>query len=202
MADTEAQPKKHEFWLKMYPDSPDNYRPESTGRFRIALGELIEARDRKTFPPMPDGPSNPDLWNKSGQIGFLGLTIANKSVPKADALPVANPSGTPILQYLYTDHEKRRVVEVLDVGIEPEYRRKGYGTLLMQRVEEIALEHGIDTIVTSEIQSGPMRDLNIKLGYTLFDGGRFAVKRLNVEVLPSWDQLSDQSRTDQLGEDI
>src|SRR3989344_3549146 len=200
----EGQPQMHEFWLKKYPDSPDNDPTETTGIYRIALGELIHAKDRLTYPPREGSPSE-DHWNQSGSIGFLDIAVREESVPKESATPYPNPSRISSLEHQYTDFERRRALVSLVVGIEPPFRRRGYATLLKQRGEEIAQEWGMDTIVISMIENPITRALNTKLGYTLYEGGRYAVKRLKTNIpearaLSAWDQLSDQSRTNQLKE--
>lgn len=138
----------------------------------LALGELIDATQRETFPPNPDAEYEPDMWNKSGSIGFMDIRRKIQSVPKEGAKPHPNE------EHQYDDHEEIEALTINKIGIEPEYQGKGHARFLKQRVEEIALEWGLDTIVSDMIINPLMRDYNARLGYILYDGGRMAVKRL------------------------
>lgn len=169
----------HEFWLKahrgIYGQDPNKTLPI----YRVALGQLIDATQRKTFSPYP-GSNDHNLWNKSGSIGFMDLTRRVLEVPNEGAHPLSNPSRSRYLEYLYSwrDLEKRDALIIEMIGIEPKYRRQGYARFLKRRVEEIALEWGLDTVVSILIQNVKMRKFNIELGYRLFDNGVRAVKRL------------------------
>ncbi|MBI2656860.1 GNAT family N-acetyltransferase [Candidatus Woesearchaeota archaeon] len=154
----------HEFWLKDYPT-----RGKNQSVYRVALGELIEATERKTFPP---GWKSPDHGNKSGSIGFMDLTIREQFVPKEGASPYRNH------EYLMRDCERVRTLTILTIGIEQKYWGKGYARLLKQRAEEITREWGLDTIVADMIENPIMRDFNVRRGYQLYDGTLRAVKRL------------------------
>lgn len=180
----EEQPKCHEFWLKKYPDSLDGNPSEQLNIYRVALGELVEARGRQTFCP-PEGSHSPDFCNKSGSLGFMDITVRDETVPKEGATPYPNPNQNPYLEYEYPwdECEIRKALVVLTVGIEPDHRRNGFARLLKQKAEEIAYAWGLDTIVANMIESPIMRELNTKLGYILYDRGMSAVKRLQIKVV-------------------
>lgn len=167
----EKQPQRHEFWL------PDLILGDRDKIYRIALGKLINASERETFKP---GGKDFNFSTKSGSIGFIDVVIRQERIPKEDALPYPNPNGIRSLEHVYSasDYETKKTIVILTIGIEPHHRKKGFARLLKQRVEEIALTWGLDTIVADQIENPVMKELNIKLGYTLFDNGRKAVKRL------------------------
>jgi len=175
----EVQPKCHEFWLKKFPDSANGDPNERLDIYRVALGKLIEARERQTYQPK-DGSHSPDFWNKSGSFGFMDITVRDESVPKEGALTYPNPDQNPYLEYQYPwdECEIRKALVILTIGIEPDHRRNGFARLLKQKAEEIASAWDIDTIVANMIENPIMRELNTKLGYIPYDRGMNAVKRL------------------------
>ncbi len=167
----------HEFYLQKFSDDfcrRLDYENENLEIYRVALGDLIPARERETYPPSY-GSKSPDLWNPSGSVGFMDLKIDKKRVPKIGAHPLAN------FDYLYasTDCEVVTALIIQTIGIEPAYRRMGYGTFLKRRAEEIALKWGLDILVADTVENPIMRRLNEALGYILYDEGMYAVKRLN-----------------------
>src|SRR3989344_3617683 len=147
----EGELERHEFWIKKYPDEYQD--PETTGFYRVALGELIDASQRQTYGP-PEGSHSPDFWNKSGSIGFMDVTVRKEFVPKVDAKPYSEDRH----DYLMRDCEEKEVLVIATVGIEPEHRGKGFARLLKQRAEEIASEWGLDTIVADMIENPIMRE--------------------------------------------
>ncbi len=170
----ENGPSVHEFWLKKYPDSDPS---EHIGIYRVALGSLIDATQRRTYKPPRDS-KNPNLWNKSGSIGFMDLSIKDTSVPKEGAEPIPNPENLYFLSYQYAEFEKVRALVVHVIGIEPEHRRRGHARFLLDRAEEIAAEQELNVIALGNIENPIMGDFSASLGYTLFNCGREAVKRL------------------------
>jgi hypothetical protein len=80
----------HEFWL---PDYPISCRSRDV--YRVILGDVIRATDRKTFKP---GWKGPDIHTDSGSIGFMDLTAREQLVPKENALPYPNPNNSPFLE--------------------------------------------------------------------------------------------------------
>lgn len=176
----EGQPKCHEFWLRKYPDSPDDDPNERLDTYRVALGELIEARERQTYRP-PDGSHSPDFWNKSGSIGFMNIAVRNELVPKEGATPYPNPNQSPHLEHVYPHDqcETTSALVVLVIGVEPPYRGDiCYVTTLYKRVEELALEWRLNTIVVSQIENRGVKRILPKIGYALYNNGQNAVKRL------------------------
>ena len=164
----------HEFWLKNFSDKFQiPYDKNKSNIYRVALGDLIDATERKVYPPNRDseGTSALDLWNKSGSIGFMDLTIRKEFVPKEGTKPYKRQ------EYLDADCENVNALIISKIGIEPEYTRKGYARLLKQRAEEIAREWGLVAIVSDQIDNPVMRDFNARLGYTLYDPLK-AVKRI------------------------
>lgn len=158
---------------------PDSTPHEVLDTYRVALGELMDAKDRETYRPR-DGSKSPDFWNKSGSVGFMDITVRNEFVPKVDAEPFPNPDQNPYFDHIYTDCETTRALVILTVGIEPQYRGNGYARLLKQRAEEIAFEWGLQAIVACMIENPIMKALNTKMGYTLYERGSYAVKRLSI----------------------
>lgn len=65
------------------------------------------------------------------------------------------------------------------IGIEPGHEQKGYARMLKERAEEIAMEWGMDVIVSDNIFNPIMRGMNERMGYQMFAQGSMAVKRLN-----------------------
>lgn len=165
--------ESHEFWL---PDLDDPRK--SSGVYRVTLGELIDATQRKTFTPHE---GNPECRNKSGSIGFMNVKIEDELVPKVGAKPFPNPSRRSYLAGLYDgeDYEFIRALVINDIAIEPPYRKQGYATHLKKRAEELAREWGLTAVVSPYLQSPRMRRISKKLGYTLYDRENKAVKRLN-----------------------
>ena len=164
------QPPRQEFWLKAGREEYGWDPAKTLPIYRVALGELIDATQRETFPP-PKGSHVPDFWNKSGSIGFMDLTVKDELVPKDDATPYKDQ------EYLNADCENVRALVISKIGIETGYQRRGYARLLKQRAEEIATEWGLEVIVSEQIDNPIMREFNIRLGYTLFDRVK-AVKRI------------------------
>ena len=167
----------HEFWLEDYP-VPGRYHEF----YRLALGELIDATERQTFKP---GWKHPDLHTKSGSIGFMDLAVREQSIPKERAIPYPNPNNSPYLEHVFasSEYERRKALTILVVGIEPAHRGVGRVKPLLstfyQRVEELAVDWELDTIVIEMIQSHGVRKTLPKVGFTLYDRGNNAVKRLN-----------------------
>lgn len=160
-----------EFWY--YP-----FQGKSNEVYRVALGELIDATDRETF--RPDAMMGRDRHTKSGSIGFMDVVVRDQFVPREGARPMPNPHRSPYLRFQYAsqDCEIVRALTIFDIGIEPQYRRQGYATLLKKRAEELAVEWGLEVVVSETINNPIIRGLNRKLGYTLYDRGMKAVKRL------------------------
>jgi len=174
--------ERHEFWLTDYLiRGRDNiFSPV----YRVVLGELINAEDRKTFRPHE---KSHDRGTKSGSIGFMDLTTIEELVPKECARLYPNPYENPDFEhrYLDEDHECARALTILTIGIEPEYRGRNYASyarLLKQRAEELALEWGLDTIVVDRIENPKIEKAIVRLGYTLYNyDARRAVKRLKTQ---------------------
>lgn len=152
----------HEFWMKGYPR-----RWDDNVVYRVALGELIDAPERKTYKPQED--SNSGEWgNKTGSIGFMDVMVKEELVPKEG------------MDDFDCDYENVRALTILTVGIEPEHMQKGYARFLKKRAEEIAKEWNLYIVVSDMIENPIMRDFDARLGYQLYNDGFCAIKRLNV----------------------
>src|SRR3989344_6554604 len=164
----------HEFWLNKY--SKVCFKSDETlPIYGVALGSLINATDRKTYPPIPYS-SSPDFWNKSGSIGFMDLKVYDVIVPIDGARPLRGVK----FEFLPTDYEEKKALVIEMIGIEPDHMRKGYTRFLKWMAEEIAVEWGLDTVGSILIRNSLMKDFNVRLGYQLFNRGSRAVKRLKV----------------------
>jgi ribosomal protein S18 acetylase RimI-like enzyme len=170
----EKLPQVHEFWLKRYRDSDPS---EHIDMYRVALGDLIDATERKTYKPPRDSKSE-DFWNKSGSIGYMDVSVKDVSIPKEGTEPIPNPDNLYILSYQYTEFDRVKALVIHVIGIEPEYRRRGHARFLIHRAENIALEQEVNAITLDSIDNPIMGEFSTKVGYTLFDCGRSAVKRL------------------------
>lgn len=166
----------HEFWLEDYPVPGKNDE-----FYRVALGELINAVDRLTY----KASWGPDCHTQSGSVGFMDLTIRDQKVPKQGAVPYPNPDHNFYMQHQYPwgEYEVKKALTILCIGIEPHHRGKIDNVrVLYQRAEQLALEWGLDIIVAEMIESRGVRKILPRLGYTLFDRGVNAVKRLEVSI--------------------
>lgn len=170
----------HEFWLKAGREEHGWNPKETLPIYRVALGELIDATQRKTYPPV-EGSKDPNFWNKSGSIGFMDLRVKTQLVPRDGARPYPNPSQNPFLEheFLMEDYEERETLTIEVMGVEPENRGQSYARFLKKRAEEIALEWGLDIIVAEMIDNRKIRNIARRYGFQLYDGGSNAVKRLN-----------------------
>lgn len=164
----EKEPAKHEFWLKKYP--PTFNDPEATGTFRVALGELMDGVHRQVYKTA----FGPDLWNQTGSIGFMDVRLSTVGIPKLGA-KLYNGSE---YEYDWGDYESVDALVVETIGIEPEYRLRGYARLLKLRAEELAKGWCLNFVVSTSLYNPIMMDLSEKLGYVLFERGRRGVKRL------------------------
>lgn len=130
----------HEFYLK---DLNSDGKPI----YRVALGNLINAKERKTFPPIF---RDQEVNDKSGSIGFMDVTIDKHPLP------------------LETDsdmYELTKALTILTIGIEPDYRGNGYAKMLQERAEELAIDWGLDVVLIEIITSGKIWKLTEKMGY-------------------------------------
>ncbi len=60
-------------------------------------------------------------------------------------------------------------VSVINVAVDPAYRSKGYGAMLMERAEDYAQSHGCPAITLEVRESNtPARTLYEKCGYTAY----------------------------------
>ncbi len=167
------QPPIHEFWLKAHDEEFGLPEKENrNGWYRIALGDLIPASKKTTFPPV-EGSRSFDLWNESGSIGFTDVTVRNERIPKIDAVPYVDH------EYLSEHLEEARVLVLSVIGIEPQYRQLRYARLLYEQTERVAKEWGLHIIVADNIQNPRLpKILSERLGYTLYYRGMQAIKRL------------------------
>lgn len=161
-----------EFFLQNFPRQGDNHTV-----YRVCLGDIIPATERVTFTP---GEKSPDLRNNTGSIGYMDVVIKEQSVPKIDAKPMPNPRRSRYLVYEYaaSEFEIVQALTIYDIAIEPPFRRKDYSRLLQEKAEELALEWGLNIVVSEQILNPIMRRLSYRMGYTLYGNGKQGVKRL------------------------
>jgi len=103
--------------------------------YRIIFGEPILSKDKKTRLDM----EYEEPEHLSGSVGFLDMAICPNSIPTKKTRK-GNPSC-----WKHTE-----TLTMLAAGVEPEYRRKGYGTKLVKEGEKFATERGIGTVVIFE----------------------------------------------------
>lgn len=81
------------------------------------------------------------------------------------------------LWYMLVEEEGRRQFFVLDIQIDPAYRRQGYGSQAFQAMEEKGHELGVGTIALHVFEHNhPARAMYEKLGYS--GGGAMMAKQL------------------------
>ncbi|MDP3882207.1 MAG: GNAT family N-acetyltransferase [Nanoarchaeota archaeon] len=152
----------HEFYL--------NYTEVGKPIIRIALGSLIDCTQRKTF--TPKGPNNEELetCNLTGDIGFMDVVLRQENVPQPGITAYS------LKNFWVTD-----ALTVLSLAIEPEYQimKRGYGSVLMQKAEEIAREDGRDYVVIDNIVNPLLAQMAGRRGYLLSRSEHRAVKDLN-----------------------
>ena len=154
--------KTHEFYLD------ESQRTGDARRYRIALGNLIDTQKRIACPTHE---FNEEGGFKTGSIGFMDVRSLSIDIPKKDV---------PIKNLDYKNREIRNAIVIEMIGIEPEYTRKGHGTFLMKRAEEIARERGLNVLVASFVNESKDRHIVnhmfTKAGYQFYDSNAF--KRL------------------------
>ncbi len=150
---TEETPEFHEFYL--------NGHPLVAGFqiYRICLGELIEANDRKVYNPQLSMPGYPDGLNKSGSVGYVDVVIMNASYEGQEVQALILGAG----------------------GIEPEHRGKGHNKLLHERIEELAREWDIEYIVQQLVLNSEVQKWNKQHGYITYDKGLNWIKKISSE---------------------
>ena len=139
--------------------------------YRVTLGDLIDSTGRQTFPFQPH-PELPRWDKKTGTVGFMDVRKNTKYIPL-----VTNEDSNELNQ---------KVLCVEQVGIEPQYRRRGFATLLARRAEDLAREWGLNIVYMSVIQGDPkngimpdvIQDMLQRAGYRLIDNGFNAYKKL------------------------
>ena len=150
--------KIHEFYL---PSNSDKKQ-----RYRVALGPLIDACQRKVFPP---NELSPYKKTKTGAVGLMDRIKDVHSIPK---------KLTDVDDWC--KYEDKEVLIVLDIGIEPEYRLNStYLYTLLHRAEQIAHEWNLEVIVGELILNERFREfLCQNQGYSSFDDDTRVFKRL------------------------
>lgn len=143
----------HQFWLS---DSSG----KNTGIYRVAIGDLIKASERETITPAE---MDFRYHTLSGSIGFVDVTIREEHIPEGDH-----------------GECKIKSLVVLDLGIEPKYKGRGYARVLERRIEELAEDWGLDTVVGEMIENKALRRVLQRRGYVLYNNGLNAVKRLRI----------------------
>ncbi|TAL48303.1 GNAT family N-acetyltransferase, partial [archaeon] len=142
-----------------------DYKVCSEPVYRVALGKLIPARERKTFRPVYFAEHD-----KTGSVGFMDVVIRYWELPK---------HGSD-----WSERERVKTLTLLSIGIEPQYRGRGFARFLKQRAEQIAREWDLDVVVGDNIQNPIMIELNRKMGYTLlyndYTMSNVSYKRLKV----------------------
>ena len=120
--------------------------------YRLTLGNLMPAVQRKTFPldllVFPD--CGADL---SGEIGFMDITFGREKFGRRPQGPQTTPpSFEPPLT-------------ILVIGIEPEHQGRGYGKLFLELAEQIARTKQICRILGADVLNDSMRASMLRRGY-------------------------------------
>ena len=124
--------------------------------YRVALGKLIPANQRKTERVSFDN-------SQTGSVGFMDVARLNRAIPARTE----------------EDYETKEVLAILVMGIEPEFRgRIGYLRYFFERAETLAREWGLDTVVADSIKNPKLRRVIERFGYETYFKGELGVKRL------------------------
>ncbi len=143
----------HEFYLKGYPQQV----------YRVGLGELMPAERRETFPTT----NYFDKTNQTGSLGFMDIGVRTRMVPVEYE---GNHSSR--------EKERRRVLAVLVIGIEPDYMRRALATQLVARAEKIAEEWDLSEVLIDTITNPNATGLARKLGYILYNCDTYGIKNV------------------------
>lgn len=134
----------YEFWL--------NYQMRGARICRVALGDLVDSRIRRTYPVL-----NREDWengNLTGKIGFMDLELVNEKIPNGEDLD----RGSSI-----------RALVVTRIGIEGDYRGRGFSKLLLSRAEEMVCDEESPVLFVENIQSSRLINHLSKKGYSFFE---------------------------------
>lgn len=123
---------------------------------RIIIGQPISEKRRKSFKICPSLGIEEKMRNKqvTGTIGFLDFMEKTRLVPPEYG-------------------KVKNVLEVVLIGIEPWYRRRGHGSKLLRKCEQIAKERGLDIVVLSNVQTALSCRFLEKNGYVSIRNFRY-----------------------------
>ena len=130
-------------------EGSEKYFPEKVQR--LSLGELGKYDERE----INLGYETPEIG--IGEIGSIDFTFEKKQIPTRKTKK-GNPTGWEL-----TD-----TVSMIALEIRPEHRRKGYGTRMVRRVEQIARERELDTVFVYRTNTHSCKMIK-KLGYKKVD---------------------------------
>jgi len=97
---------------------------------RLIVGSVVSASERRVFSDV-----SPQSDTKTGSIGFLDYRV----------LAVHDRQSAPTEPQRY---EAKTVAEVIRIGIEPEFRRQGYGLALVEALATRMERRGVDFLVS------------------------------------------------------
>lgn len=135
--------------------------PWLSPRYRIAVGDLVDASLRQALPVTE---LNPETGFKTGSMAFLDFRYREDTLPDS-----SKPSGQ-----IDVD-----AIVVTSSGTEPKYRGRGIAKFLLNRAEEIAKKEDLTAIIidTLKPEYEPVtRHILLKAGFTF--SGEGAYKRL------------------------
>jgi len=89
------------------------------------------------------------------------------------------PSPIGALWYWVREENDQPQIFIMEISIEAEYRRKGYGTQVFDILEQHAKDRDIHQIGLSVFpHNTPARNLYLKLGFSFLDSDHYMVKQL------------------------
>lgn len=124
------------------------------------------------------------------RVVFVAL-MSQSQTPTDDNETIQVPVGYVTLMWEspYTQFWRRRIPEIVDLNVVPQYRQQGIGSALIRACEDEARQHGYQKIGISVVQDdpdyAPARRLYPQLGYEP-DG--YGITRLDNE-LHLWKSL-------------
>lgn len=151
-----------------------NYLEVGRPVIRVALGGLVDCTQRKTFTPRTQSDDEFETGNLTGDIGFMDIVLRQENVPQPG-----------VTEYKLGKFWVMDAITILSIGVEPQYQfMHGYGSLLIQRAEQIAREENRNYVVIDNIVNSKLATMVGRRGYLLSRSEHRAVKDLNSDF--SW----------------
>ena len=132
----------------------DDYKQNKL--YRITLGDLVTQRSTQ-----PDSKEQ-DLGIKTGSIGFFDLAIRRMKIEGSEQFAPC----------------------ILRIGVEPQYRGSGYGSILLDEAEKSAKEWGYNILAfdllfgSEDTPAELIRKMAEHKGYTLYRRGISGYRQL------------------------